>query len=295
MKNKQTLGDIKNSDLHDVNTNTQQEDFNTQVEGDININSVNEKVDLLFQKIETSDGNIEKLSTEIKKWVNNAEMAINGKLISLKSDMEDIKFLAKKKTSTSGLKLLGTISSIAVIFFGLAIVANKKLDFGLSDNAIVIAFVGIIATFVVVGNYMQVKDIQREFDRKIKDIQDEYDKKNIKMQEEYDNLRDFNSIDISNIFATLKLIYNPEKDESWCLFSMLSLSNSSYFKKKIDCNMIQGALANLIPKIEKTNFSKDHINVMKFCIEKFKRNEFYFNELDDIERILNSKTPPTTT
>jgi len=35
---------------------------------------------------------------------------------------------------------------------------------------IVLGFVGILATFIVVSNYAQVKDIERKFDKKIKEV-----------------------------------------------------------------------------------------------------------------------------
>lgn len=41
-------------------------------------------------------------------------------------------------------------------------------DLVVEKESIVLIFIGILATFIVVGNYAQVKDIQRGFESKIK-------------------------------------------------------------------------------------------------------------------------------
>jgi len=66
--------------------------------------------------------------------------------------------------------LLLFIVILAVAFFLLAIWANWQWCFRISDNSVVITFFGILATFVVVGNYMQTKDIQRDFENKLKKV-----------------------------------------------------------------------------------------------------------------------------
>ena len=40
----------------------------------------------------------------------------------------------------------------------------------IEDESIVLVFVGMLATIIVVGNYEQVKDIQREFESKVKEV-----------------------------------------------------------------------------------------------------------------------------
>jgi hypothetical protein len=59
----------------------------------------------------------------------------------------------------------------AILFFVVAACLNKWLKFGLSDDSVVLVFVGIAATFVVVSNYAQVQEIKREFGSKVEDIE----------------------------------------------------------------------------------------------------------------------------
>jgi hypothetical protein len=46
-----------------------------------------------------------------------------------------------------------------------------------AKESVVLTFVGILATFVVVGNYFQVKDIERSFDEKVKGIERSFGEK----------------------------------------------------------------------------------------------------------------------
>jgi uncharacterized membrane protein (DUF485 family) len=72
------------------------------------------------------------------------------------------------------------ISSIggAIIFILVMILFQKWLDFEVyyenSATTIVLAFVGILATFVVVSNYAQVKEIEHKFEQKIDDIKEQF-------------------------------------------------------------------------------------------------------------------------
>jgi hypothetical protein len=67
--------------------------------------------------------------------------------------------------------LLLKITGFAIVFFLFAIALNKWCGFGITDSSIVIAFIGVLATFVVVSNYMQVQEIRKEFDAKIKNTE----------------------------------------------------------------------------------------------------------------------------
>jgi len=67
-------------------------------------------------------------------------------------------------------KLLLWIAGLSVLFFVLFVLLNHFVGFGISDDSIILTFVGIVATFVVVSNYIQVKEVEKKFDEKIKDI-----------------------------------------------------------------------------------------------------------------------------
>ncbi|MDR1760977.1 MAG: hypothetical protein LBR55_00860 [Bacteroidales bacterium] len=64
-----------------------------------------------------------------------------------------------------------------IIILLLTIIALHIECLAINDSSIILAFVGILATFVVISNYTQVKDIERKFenktesfDKKIKEI-----------------------------------------------------------------------------------------------------------------------------
>lgn len=88
----------------------------------------------------------------------------------------------------SWLRILGFIFLFSIVFFIVAVYLNEKYHFGISGDSIVLAFVGIAATFVVVSNYAQVKDIERKYEGEMckirgglesfkKEIKDDYDVK----------------------------------------------------------------------------------------------------------------------
>jgi hypothetical protein len=113
--------------------------------------------------------------SEIKINTNELKTAIDGilkdkfekRINKLECNKIKTKFLDEHKYAIS----LGIITLFAAIFFLLAVWLNRKFYFGISDSGRVIAFVGILATFVVISNYMQVKEVRDEF-HNIKDAVD---------------------------------------------------------------------------------------------------------------------------
>ncbi len=68
------------------------------------------------------------------------------------------------------MKLLHFLYS--VIFFLVVLCVLAKLN--IPDSNIIIALIGALATFVVVGNYAQVKEIETKFRSEVKQIKDNY-------------------------------------------------------------------------------------------------------------------------
>jgi len=69
----------------------------------------------------------------------------------------------------------------ALVFFTIAIFALKY--FSVSDESIIIALIGALATFVVVGNYVQVKDMERKFNERVEEQRKSIDKINSELNE----------------------------------------------------------------------------------------------------------------
>jgi chaperonin cofactor prefoldin len=160
MNNNQEIGNILNSILKDVNVNEQTKTLANTVKdlnSQINTNADNFK-------------GIEKRIQELEKQ--------------------------KHKISNSYTVLLITIVVCAFLFFLGVIYLNKQFNFGLSDDSIVVTFVGIVATFVIVSNYLQVKEVKDEFDRsatktknEIKRVEEEMNNRYERLQSEIQEIR----------------------------------------------------------------------------------------------------------
>jgi len=157
-------------------------------------------------------------------------------------------------------KLLCCIVLLAIVFFLFAILLNKWLNFGLSDDSVVITFIGILATFVVVSNYMQVKDIQSEFEKKTNDLQRDFDKKIADIQniqkDFYNKSQEF-ELKISNqgkrmcfavhrVFADLARVCFQNR---YCGFGVYLSTMSIYYGFQLDSKVSQKVLIDLTNKI----------------------------------------------
>ena len=83
----------------------------------------------------------------------------------LRNKMENI-----KTERYSYWMLLLKIFGFSVLFFVIAVLLKKIFDFEISNDSIVITFVGIMATFIVISNYLQVKEVKDKFDINIKEL-----------------------------------------------------------------------------------------------------------------------------
>jgi hypothetical protein len=132
MENNQSIRDVINSILKDVNANT-------QIESTLNL-------------VET----------------------LNEQIIVLKNDIVKLNPQIKKRKIPSWLWILLTSIVGAIIFIGAMILFQRCFGFEASyenGTTIVLGFVGIAATFIVVSNYAQVREIERKFENKVNEIE----------------------------------------------------------------------------------------------------------------------------
>ena len=80
--------------------------------------------------------------------------------------------------------LLIAILLFAVGFFTLAIILQRTYDFAITDSSIVIEFIGTLATFIVVSNYIQLKNAED----KIEGFKSDLDNFSIKFKQLEDDL-----------------------------------------------------------------------------------------------------------
>lgn len=69
------------------------------------------------------------------------------------------------------LLLLGGCIASAFIFWVIAVFAAKYYSFYVSHDNIILTMVGILATFVVVSNYVQIADIRKEFNIRVSELE----------------------------------------------------------------------------------------------------------------------------
>jgi uncharacterized membrane protein (DUF485 family) len=66
--------------------------------------------------------------------------------------------------------IISLVFSIITLFID--VIPHTDWNIEVVSLSIVLGFVGILSTFIVVGNYSHVKEIERKFDKKTKEIED---------------------------------------------------------------------------------------------------------------------------
>jgi len=134
------------------------------------------------------------------------------------------------------------------------------------NESIVLIFVGVLATFIVVGNYIQVIIIEKKFDEKIEIIKREF---NRKTQEVY---RKFNKIEKETQtaldYASKEIENNKNEAIATSLLalgrSLYSTEQYKYTEYSLDCFIKSFSGFN---QIKKKNYEK----IIDECIEKIYR------------------------
>jgi hypothetical protein len=105
--------------------------------------------------------------------INTSQKDYSDNIRDLKNEINKLneKVDANKVEKYPYINILVAIFGLTFLFFLLAVFLNKTYKFGISDDSVVLAFVGIVATFIVVSNYMQVQAIESKFVRKTSDFE----------------------------------------------------------------------------------------------------------------------------
>jgi hypothetical protein len=85
----------------------------------------------------------------------------------------------KKRKGRKWITYLGIFAVIligSVIFWLLAILTKEFFDIWITNENIIITLIGVLATFVVVSNYIQVKEVKDEFLAKITSTKSDFEK-----------------------------------------------------------------------------------------------------------------------
>lgn len=68
-------------------------------------------------------------------------------------------------------KTLGFVVITTIVLWGIAIIAAKCFDFGISEDSAAITVIGAVAGIVVIGNFAQVNEIKTNLDKKIAEVE----------------------------------------------------------------------------------------------------------------------------
>jgi predicted Holliday junction resolvase-like endonuclease len=79
-------------------------------------------------------------------------------------------------------------------------------------------FVGVLATFVIVGNYAQVKSIEQDFSQKVSELNHEFSKKVKELETEFDK-----KVFMNQNFQEIKEIYKEMSDSISLVAKLLSV------------------------------------------------------------------------
>jgi hypothetical protein len=127
------------------------------------------------------------------------------------------------------------------------------------STAIVLTFVGLLATFVVIGNYMQVRDIKIESARQVKDAQDQ-------MKHEVERIKADLEQDVKNLHLTIQGLH--DKIEILSIGSVAHLAPEIYRILGIDH---QNIVDNYYVLIKDVPLEANHLNLFvkrfreKYC------------------------------
>jgi uncharacterized membrane protein (DUF485 family) len=151
----------------------------------------------------------------------------------------------------------------AIVFIFIMILFQKWLGFQVNyengATTIVLAFVGIAATFVVVSNYAQVKDIENKFEQKILKIDSELDKKTEELQKNNDEQIKQSLNNSFFIMALENFFYFMRSDNHDPNKSIMYLSNATKYMKDV----------------------RNKVFIEEFLHESYLLIDKYFNSIDD--------------
>ena len=174
-----------------------------------------------IQRVEIQNNNgiagIQGGNNEINQQNSNINGIINDnkEVEKLKGEIKKLKGKINKVRvkEYSYIVLLLCILFCTAAFFFLAVWLKNKYDFGISEDSIVLTFVGIAATFIVVSNYAQVNTVEKRFEEKITEFDRKITELKIELlnKVEYTSLQEFYE---KNVFNWRKEGWNPQLKEN---------------------------------------------------------------------------------
>jgi len=160
---------------------------------------------------------------------------------------------------------------ISLILLGASLFLNVSHTV-ITNESIVLVFVGIIATFIVVGNYAQVTEIRNNTHSQIKDLElntkykiDELNKLYDKMTETSEKLKTvenrlaYNAAEAYRLYGAYCFNRKLYRNSCQYLLDAVSLFNKSTSNPKMDEKILSFVIRNLEP-VNWNNFNQKQID-----------------------------------
>lgn len=157
----------------------------------------------------------------------------------------------------------------SIILLILSIVLNGEQLIYISNDTLIITFIGIIATFIVISNFSQVSEIKNDFNQKINEQNKDFSDKVAKIDEKI--------VEIDKIFDELNLIKEEIEKKNWYnlaeiyrLFGFINTDNvkSSTFYYIDSLVMFLKYFSVVESSKEKKDFINKLFNVIKRSINE---------------------------
>ena len=91
----------------------------------------------------------------------------------------------RKSPSKYAVILLIIIGGI-FLFWALAILSHVCFGFSIIPTDIILTFVGAIATFIVISNYLQIHETENKFEQKVEEMKLSFDEKTEELKSSFD-------------------------------------------------------------------------------------------------------------
>jgi uncharacterized membrane protein (DUF485 family) len=245
------------------------------------------------QKLEVTDNSakIEKLSSEIDKISKRLEDDIDKTINELKDEITDLKKKQTKKDCRLKFWIKQTngnwfIVGIIILLIGFDIFIHIPIvDIQSSYFGAIMGFVGILATFIVVGNYAQVKDIKDEFKTKVDEFKTKMKESEIKIEEiekESNKVINEKIKDYSHtVTGSMYIIMGKQEYDNCRIYSELQRQLEAYKEKRMQEAIDQND--NRIKASEQEgNTSKERLWEIEqlYAIEQAQAQELHQRALD---------------
>lgn len=244
--------------------------------------------------IGTFGNNINNQSKNINKSIPDIKSEILKDLhksIDKLDDFYKFNIYKTKKDNFSYAKIFLITLFSAILFWFLAVISYKFFGFEINSTNIVLTLVGIIATFIVISNYLQIYEMKSDLNNYYENVDTNIKKIMVESIEEYKH----------NIFTAIfhlqGVICYTEKDFPDALeFYMRALNE---LNNTSDKEQLERLMVDIIVLLEKTNLSistKERNEYLNLVIRSGSESSSdvirYINNLeidDSLEMMLNNK------